>query len=125
MQEGGYSEVASRIEGADQEAWQTPARAPVQRKAEMNIKELLPSPAEDKDPNSHRGANGDFSVYKWYFKAIGGENFVVFIILCMLFVLGVIYPRKMTLAYPPTYPMMSGFLFDYILLIIWCLQRFG
>ena len=96
MQEGDYSEIASRIDQIEPEAWQKPKEESAGSSAERGTSDTLPSSVTNNDPAANRGASGDIAVYKWYFKAVGGMNFVIFMILCMLFVLGVIYPRKMT-----------------------------
>lgn len=37
--------------------------------------------------------SSDTQVYAWYFKHVGGANFIIFLFFCSLFVLGTIYPR--------------------------------
>jgi hypothetical protein len=53
-----------------------------------------------KDANdTNTPASGELAVYRWYFQAAGSLNFIMFLVLSSVFVVGTIYPR-MTSPYP-------------------------
>ena len=97
VQEGDYSEIAPRINQLEHEALQGSKCAATGRSGERGVSEKLTTPTTTGDIELKRGSDGDFAVYMWYFRVIGWMDFVVFITLSVLFVLGVIYPRTITL----------------------------
>jgi hypothetical protein len=55
--------------------------------------ELLRAATDANDTN--KPASSEVAVYQWYFQAAGRLNFIVFLVLCSIFVVGVIYPRTL------------------------------
>jgi hypothetical protein len=68
-------------------------RAAAAREPRAQDSDDLPNTAITNDIAFKKGANGDWAVYKWYFGVIGWMDFVVFLFLCLGFVIGVIFPR--------------------------------
>lgn len=59
--------------------------------AQKDESEMLAAAKDFDDTN--RIASTDIAVYQWYFAAAGRLNFVVFLVLCAIFVVGAVYPR--------------------------------
>uniref|UniRef100_A0A0D2Y6P3 ABC transporter domain-containing protein n=1 Tax=Fusarium oxysporum (strain Fo5176) TaxID=660025 RepID=A0A0D2Y6P3_FUSOF len=68
-------------------------RAFTAREPRAQDSDELPNTAITNDIAFKKGANGDWAVYKWYFGVIGWMDFIVFLFLCLLFVIGVIFPH--------------------------------
>lgn len=101
MQEGSSADIAPHIGEIEQETALAPKRAEAEDTSGPSASALLPSAAATNDPAANRGADGDFAVYQWYFRAIGWGNLAAFLFLSMLFVVGVIYPRTRPPPPPP------------------------
>lgn len=67
----------------------------VEPKQEDEFSELLRAAKDAHDTD--KSASGELVVYQWYFQAAGGLNFIMFLVLCSLFVVGTIYPRTLLL----------------------------
>ncbi|KAL3426496.1 hypothetical protein PVAG01_00005 [Phlyctema vagabunda] len=53
--------------------------------------ELLKAATDSEDTN--KPASAEWAIYQWYFQAAGSLNFIVFLVLCSIFVVGAIYPQ--------------------------------
>ncbi|KAL7756907.1 hypothetical protein ACKLNR_013900 [Fusarium oxysporum f. sp. zingiberi] len=93
VRQGTYAEIAPHIEQLEHDVLQVSDRASTAREPRAQDSDELPNTAITNDIAFKRGANGDWAVYKWYFGVIGWMDFIVFLFLCLLFVIGVIFPQ--------------------------------
>ncbi|KAG7426199.1 ABC transporter gloK [Fusarium oxysporum f. sp. raphani] len=93
VRQGTYAEIAPHIEQLEHDVLQVSDRASTAREPRAQDSDELPNTAITNDIAFKKGANGDWAVYKWYFGVIGWMDFIVFLFLCLLFVIGVIFPQ--------------------------------
>ncbi|RYC82063.1 ABC transporter C family member 3 [Fusarium oxysporum f. sp. narcissi] len=93
VRQGTYAEIAPHIEQLEHDVLQVSDRASTAREPRAQDSDELPNTAITNDIAFKKGANGDWAVYKWYFGIIGWMDFIVFLFLCLLFVIGVIFPQ--------------------------------
>ncbi|EXL42709.1 hypothetical protein FOCG_15156 [Fusarium oxysporum f. sp. radicis-lycopersici 26381] len=93
VRQGTYTEIAPHIEQLEHDVLQVSDRASTAREPRAQDSDELPNTAITNDIAFKKGANGDWAVYKWYFGIIGWMDFIVFLFLCLLFVIGVIFPQ--------------------------------
>lgn len=91
VREGPYLDAALTINQIEQPESQHQRIAPMS--LEDDDAELIRAASDANDTN--KPASSEWAVYQWYFRAAGSLNFMVFLVLCSFFVVGVIYPRKM------------------------------
>ncbi|KAF4442024.1 multidrug resistance [Fusarium acutatum] len=93
VRQGTYAEIAPHIEQLEHDVLQVSDRASTAREPRAQDSDELANTAITNDIAFKKGANGDWAVYKWYFGVIGWMDFVVFLFLCLGFVIGVIFPQ--------------------------------
>ncbi|KAF4502374.1 multidrug resistance [Fusarium agapanthi] len=93
VRQGTYAEIAPHIEQLEHDVLQVSDRTAAAREPRAQDSDELPNTAITNDIAFKKGANGDWAVYKWYFGVIGWMDFVVFLFLCLGFVIGVIFPQ--------------------------------
>ncbi|KAG4291732.1 hypothetical protein FPRO06_12985 [Fusarium proliferatum] len=93
VRQGTYAEIAPHIEQLEHDVLQVSDRAATAREPRAQNSDELPNTAITNDIAFKKGANGDWAVYKWYFGVIGWMDFIVFLFLCLGFVIGVIFPQ--------------------------------
>ncbi|RBA18274.1 hypothetical protein FPRO05_10569 [Fusarium proliferatum] len=93
VRQGTYAEIAPHIEQLEHDVLQVSDHASTAREPRAQDSDELPNTAITNDIAFKKGANGDWAVYKWYFGVIGWMDFVVFLFLCLGFVIGVIFPQ--------------------------------
>ncbi|KAI1033937.1 hypothetical protein LB503_010963 [Fusarium chuoi] len=93
VRQGTYAEIAPHIEQLEHDVLQVSDRASTAREPRAQDSDELPNTAITNDIAFKKGANGDWAVYKWYFGVIGWMDFIVFLFLCLGFVIGVIFPQ--------------------------------
>ncbi|KAF5717156.1 multidrug resistance [Fusarium mundagurra] len=93
VRQGTYAEIEPHIEQLEHDVLQVSYRASTAREPRAQDSDELPNTAITNDIAFKKGANGDWAVYKWYFGVIGGMDFIVFLFLCLGFVIGVIFPQ--------------------------------
>ncbi|KAF5687004.1 major facilitator family transporter [Fusarium denticulatum] len=93
VRQGTYAEIAPHIEQLEHDVLQVSDRAATAREPRAQDSAELPNTAITNDIAFKKGANGDWAVYKWYFGVIGWMDFIVFLFLCLGFVIGVIFPQ--------------------------------
>lgn len=91
VQEGQYVDVALPVDRIEHTESQQQNTAPISHQDDDS--ELLRAATDANDTN--KPASSELAVYQWYFQAAGSLNFIVFLMLCSVFVVGVIYPRTM------------------------------
>jgi hypothetical protein len=91
VREGSYLDVALPVNQIEHTESQQQNTAPMSH--QVDDSELLRAATDSNDTN--KPASTEVAVYQWYFQAAGSLNFIVFLILCSLFVVGAIYPRTM------------------------------
>ncbi|PNP84224.1 hypothetical protein FNYG_02912 [Fusarium nygamai] len=93
VRQGTYAEIAPHIEQLEHDVLQVSDRAATAREPRAQDSDELTNTAITNDIAFKKGANGDWAVYKWYFGVIGWMDFIVFLFLCLGFVIGVIFPQ--------------------------------
>ncbi|KAF4440782.1 hypothetical protein F53441_12190 [Fusarium austroafricanum] len=93
IRQGTYEEIAPQIEQLEHDVLQVSGTSAARGPKTEDSDALPTSTAITNDVAFKKGANGDWAVYKWYFGAIGWIDFVFFLFLCMLFVIGVTFPQ--------------------------------
>ncbi|KAF5553204.1 multidrug resistance [Fusarium napiforme] len=93
VRQGTYAEIAPHIEQLEHDVLRVSDRAATAREPRAQDSDELPNTAITNDIAFKKGANGDWAVYKWYFGVIGWMDFIVFLFLCLGFVIGVISPQ--------------------------------
>ncbi|KAF5660313.1 multidrug resistance [Fusarium circinatum] len=93
VRQGTYAEIAPHIEQLEHDVLQVSDRTAAAREPRAQDSDELPNTAITNDIAFKKGANGDWAVYKWYFGVIGWMDFIVFLFLCLGFVIGVIFPQ--------------------------------
>ncbi|CVL03538.1 related to multidrug resistance protein [Fusarium mangiferae] len=93
VRQGTYAEIAPRIEQLEHDVLQVSHHAATAREPRAQDSDELPNTTITNDIAFKKGANGDWAVYKWYFGVIGWMDFIVFLFLCLGFVIGVIFPQ--------------------------------
>lgn len=91
VQEGQHVDLALPVNQVEHKESQQQSTAPTSQQDDEF--ELLKA-ATDSDEVS-KPASTELEVFRWYFQAAGGLNLIVFLTLCSVFVVGVIYPRTM------------------------------
>jgi len=94
VREGQYMDVGKYVDVDQIEQAELPQK---QQKAATTSQEedgatKLLKAAENASADE-RPSSGEWAVYKWYFQAAGGLNFILFLVLCSFFVVGTTYPR--------------------------------
>ncbi|KAH6719181.1 P-loop containing nucleoside triphosphate hydrolase protein [Leptodontidium sp. MPI-SDFR-AT-0119] len=89
VREGPYLDAALTINQIEQPESQHQRIAPMS--LEDDDAELIRAASDANDTN--KPASSEWAVYQWYFRAAGSLNFMVFLVLCSFFVVGVIYPQ--------------------------------
>ncbi len=72
MEEGDYSEIAPRINQLEHEALQGSKCGATGRSGERGASAKLNTSTPTDDIEFTHGSDGDFAVYEWYFRIIGG-----------------------------------------------------